>query len=238
MPEEAASGSLGRQQFAAKIIAAYVRRNQVAASEVPALISTVYATLAQLGTAPSSESARTPAVPLRRSVSHEYVVCLECGWRGRTLRRHLMSRHALDPTAYRARWQLPETHLLVSPGYSERRAALARQIGLGRRAPASRLERRPRRASMGSIGVPHRRAPNRRASPRRRVRQRAHIVFLSGNGELNCQIVDLSETGAKLVTDNVLACPEKFQLKPRIGEPNICEVVWRTRDRLGVRFID
>ena len=93
-----------------------------------------------------------PAVPIQRSVQPEYVVCLECGFRGRTLRRHLRVRHGLEVAAYRARWNLSSHHPVTAPDYSARRSAMAKAIGLGRR-PAP-IEPPP--------------APIRRGRPRRR----------------------------------------------------------------------
>ena len=115
-----------------QIVAAYVRRNQVAADALPALISTVHEALGRLGTTlPEPAGERTPAVPVRRSVHRDYVVCIECGWRGQMLRRHIAG-HGLSVEQYRARWNLKPDHPITAPGYSERRSAMARQIGLGR----------------------------------------------------------------------------------------------------------
>jgi predicted transcriptional regulator len=102
----------------------------------------------------------TPAVPIRRSVQSDYVVCIECGFRGQILRRHLRLAHGLDPAAYRVRWKLPADHPIIAPAYSERRATMAKEMGLGRRArdvagsmpapeviappPAQRRGRKPR----------------------------------------------------------------------------------------------
>ena len=135
MPDEESSPSLSRRQLAANIAVAYVRRNQLAVSDIALLISTIRQTLARLGTlgiAPEATSERTPAVSVRRSVHREYVVCLECGWKGKTLGRHLTTSHALSPTAYRARWDLPPDHRLIAAAYSERRSAIAKRLGLGR----------------------------------------------------------------------------------------------------------
>jgi predicted transcriptional regulator len=81
--------------------------------------------------------ALTPAVPIRRSVQHDRVVCLECGFCGQMLRRHLRE-DAFDPGQYRARWKLPFDHPITAPGYSERRSTMAKQIGLGRKAEVPR----------------------------------------------------------------------------------------------------
>jgi predicted transcriptional regulator len=105
------------------------------------LISTVHEAITNLGKpARESEGERTPAVPIRRSVHRDYVVCLECGWRGQMLKRHLTTGHGLSVAQYRARWNLPREHPMTAPGYSERRSSLAKQIGLGRRGKASHEE--------------------------------------------------------------------------------------------------
>ena len=126
MPDEQPS------EFAAKIVAAYLRRNPLPADQLPILILTVHQALAGLG-APTAEPAveRTPAVSIRRSVHRDHVVCLDCGWHGQMLRRHLGTAHGLTVDAYRGRWRLPHDHAMTAPAYSERRSALAKQIGLG-----------------------------------------------------------------------------------------------------------
>jgi predicted transcriptional regulator len=112
------------------------RRASTTARQLRILISTIHQALFGFGK-PSAETETdpTPAVPIRRSVHRDYVVCLECGWRGQTLRRHLTSRHGLSGDQYRARWKLPREHPLTAPGYSERRSGLAKELGLVRLAP-------------------------------------------------------------------------------------------------------
>jgi predicted transcriptional regulator len=133
MPEGPPSALIDRE-LTSKIVAAYVRRNQVGVDQLGALISTVHQALSGLGKPVAEASVeRTPAVPIRRSVHRDYVVCLECGWRGQMLRRHLATGHGLSVDQYRARWNLPREHPITAPGYSERRSGLAKQIGLGRR---------------------------------------------------------------------------------------------------------
>ena len=140
MPEELTPGLLHRD-LTANIVAAYVRRNQVTSDQLATLISTVHVALSGLGKAAAeAEVGRTPAVPIRRSVHRDYVVCLECGWRGQILKRHLATGHGLSVDQYRARWKLPRDHPLTAPGYSERRSGLAKQLGLGRGRSASREE--------------------------------------------------------------------------------------------------
>jgi predicted transcriptional regulator len=140
MPDEPLSPTLDRE-LTTNIVAAYVRRNQIAADQLPTLISTVHQALVGLGKpATETEVDRTPAVPIKRSVHRDYVVCLECGWRAQMLRRHLDTGHGLSVDQYRARWNLPREHPIVAPGYSERRSGLAKQIGLGRGRRVSRQE--------------------------------------------------------------------------------------------------
>lgn len=143
MPDEPPSASINRE-LTTKIVAAYVLRNQVASDQLPVLISTVHQALASLGKQVAEVSGeRIPAVPIRRSVHRDYVVCLECGWRGQMVRRHLATGHGLSVDQYRNRWNLPREHPMVAPGYSERRSSLAKQIGLGRGRRASREEPEP-----------------------------------------------------------------------------------------------
>ncbi len=118
-----------------EIVRSYVAKNSIAIDEIGPLISMVHRTLSGLGggePAPAPEP-RAPAVPIRRSVQPEYVVCLECGFRAKTLRRHLRMQHGLDVAAYRARWNLKPDHPVTAPAYSITRSAMARQLGLGRK---------------------------------------------------------------------------------------------------------
>ena len=132
MPDEVPPPTLDTE-LTTNIVAAYVRRNQIGADQLPVLISTVHLALVGLGKpAPETEVERTPAVPIRQSVHRDYVVCLECGWRGQMLKRHLATGHGLTVEQYRVRWTLPREHPITAPSYSERRSGLAKQIGLGR----------------------------------------------------------------------------------------------------------
>lgn len=117
------------------IVAAYVGRNVVAAGAVPDLIRSVHQALEELaGTAPppAPEERPKPAVPIGRSVQHEYIVCLEDGKRLKMLKRYLRSRYNLSPDEYRRRWGLPPDYPMVAPAYAARRSDFAKQIGLGR----------------------------------------------------------------------------------------------------------
>src|SRR5690242_16146943 len=94
------------QELTAKIVAAYVQRNPVPADQLSALMSMTRAALGSLVILVRQQDELTPAVPIRRSVRHNEVICLECGWGGQMLRRHIGVRHRLTPEKYRRRWQL------------------------------------------------------------------------------------------------------------------------------------
>jgi predicted transcriptional regulator len=120
----------------AEIVSNYVAQNSIGIDQIAGLIATVHRTLSGLGaSAPApAPGPLVPAVPIRRSVQHDHVACLECGFWGKTLRRHLRTAHGLEPAAYRVRWKLPTDHPLTAPVYSERRSTMAKAIGLGRKA--------------------------------------------------------------------------------------------------------
>src|SRR4051812_42966678 len=110
MPDETQTGL---ERDTAEIVSAYVSHHQLPADQVAALIRSVHSALSNLGKAVELEVERVPAVSIRRSVHREYVVCVECGWRGKMLRRHLSSGHGLSPTEYRHRWGLSAEHPLT-----------------------------------------------------------------------------------------------------------------------------
>ena len=161
MADELPSTAADRRELAARIVAAYVRRNEITTDQMPPLIAAVHQALVGLGSPqPIVATTREPAVPIRQSVRRDYVVCLECGWRAQMLRRHISNRHGLTVDAYRTRWKLPHDHALVAPGYSERRSSLAKEAGLGR----TRTEPSDASAASESAVV---------ATPRRRGRPRS-----------------------------------------------------------------
>jgi len=123
----------GLEILVAEIVSSYVKKNQVSPADLPTVITSVYQSLKCLGKAPEPEPVRAPAVPIRRSVHHDFVVCLDCGKRARTLRRHISAIHDLTPDEYRAKWNLQPRHPLTAPGYSDQRSAFAKQVGLGQR---------------------------------------------------------------------------------------------------------
>jgi predicted transcriptional regulator len=148
------------------IVAAYVRHNQIGADQLPVLISTVHLALVGLGKpAPETEIERTPAVTIRQSVHRDYVVCLDCGWRGQMLKRHLATGHGLSVEQYRARWNLPYEHPMTAPSYSERRSGLAKQIGLGRGRGRRASREEPEPVATETVPAPQPRS-RRRGRPR------------------------------------------------------------------------
>jgi len=114
------------QSLVAEIVSSYVRKNYVEPGDLSVVINTVYHSLLSVGKPP----APNPAVRISQSATRNYVVCLDCGWRGKTLTRHIRAKHGLNENDYRARWSLPSTHRLSATAYSEKRSAWAKQLGL------------------------------------------------------------------------------------------------------------
>jgi predicted transcriptional regulator len=121
----------------AQIVAAYVRRQQVPPGELTVLLAQVMSALS-FGQEAQDQAPQQPAVSLRRLIKTDTVTCAECGWTGKSMRRHLTAEHGLTPEAYRAKWGLKTDHPMIAPSYAARRAELARSFGLGSRhvAPA------------------------------------------------------------------------------------------------------
>jgi predicted transcriptional regulator len=119
----------------ANIVTAYTKRNQLPADQLPALIATVHSALASIegGPLPGPAKELVPAAPIGRSVRPEAIICLDCGRRQKTLKRHLMAAHQLTPDAYRQRWGLRQDYPMVAPNYRARRSEMAKSFGLGRR---------------------------------------------------------------------------------------------------------
>jgi len=118
----------------ATIVAAHVRNNAIGTDEVPRLVREVHNTLVQVesGEAASPE-AQNPAVPIKKSVTPNYLVCLEDGRKFKTLKRHLKKAYNMTPQEYREKWGLPETYPMVAPNYAKERSRIAKEIGLGRK---------------------------------------------------------------------------------------------------------
>ncbi|MGI3902378.1 MAG: MucR family transcriptional regulator [Janthinobacterium lividum] len=128
---------LSRVEMTAEIVSAYVEHNSVPVSELPALIKAVHESLDVLSGARKPEvvaEPQQPAVPIKKSLSHDHIVCLEEGRRFKSLKRHLQAEHGLTPDAYRAKWGLGKDYPMVAPAYADARSNLAKTIGLGRKA--------------------------------------------------------------------------------------------------------
>ena len=121
-----------------EIVASFVGNNAVAMSDVPALIASVFQVLSTTGQAEPEQTAAPPmpAVPIKKSVQHDFIVCLEDGKKLKMLKRHLATRYQMTPAEYRQRWGLPRDYPMVAPAYAAQRSELAKQIGLGRKAAA------------------------------------------------------------------------------------------------------
>lgn len=120
--------------FTARIVSAYVTKHKLPLDQLPGLIGQVHAALGGLGNAPEPEQPTekpVPAVPIRKSVHDDYLICLEDGKKFKTLKRHLQVHYAMTPDEYREKWELPKEYPMTAPAYGARRAELARSIGLG-----------------------------------------------------------------------------------------------------------
>jgi len=126
----------------ADMVSAYLSNHNVATQDVPELIRSVHQAIASIstGAAMTSSSAPSakPAVPVKRSVTDAYIVCLEDGLKFKSLKRHLRSAYDMSPEDYRAKWGLPHDYPMVAPNYAEHRSQLAKQIGLGRQKSTKR----------------------------------------------------------------------------------------------------
>ena len=143
------------QRRTSQIVAAYVRKNRIPTDQIAGLINSVHSTLSGLGNEVVEEPPRVPAVSVRRSVRPDHIICIDCGYKGKMLMRHLQSRHGLSVVQYKRRWNLSSDYPMTAPNYSERRSQFAKKIGLGRTpaqpapapAPAPATEKPPRRRS-------------------------------------------------------------------------------------------
>lgn len=115
-----------------EIVAAHVSNNSVTAADLPALINSVYGALTNVGSGKMVAAERPqPAVPIKKSVTDDYIVCLEDGKKLKMLKRHLMSHYNMTPEQYRERWGLPTDYPMTAPNYAAARSNLAKKIGLG-----------------------------------------------------------------------------------------------------------
>ncbi|HUC18276.1 MAG TPA: MucR family transcriptional regulator [Acetobacteraceae bacterium] len=122
----------------AQIVSAHVSNNSVSPDALPALIQDVYRTLVGVGKEALPVEKPLPAVPVKRSVFPDYIVCLEDGKKLKMLKRHLKTAYNMTPEQYRERWGLPPDYPVVAPNYARHRSSLAKKIGLGTKARARR----------------------------------------------------------------------------------------------------
>ena len=130
-------------ELAADIVSAYVSNNSVPTGELPGLISEVHTALMKVGVGAIELPAEAPkpAVPVKKSVTPDYIVCLEDGKKFKSLKRHLRTQYNMTPEQYRERWTLPIDYPMVAPNYAKARSELAKEMGLGQQ------RRKRRRAS-------------------------------------------------------------------------------------------
>lgn len=120
-------------ELTANIVSAYVSNNSVAAADIPALINQVHNALTRVSGGQSDVPAEPlrPAVPVKKSITPEYIVCLEDGKKFKSLKRHLRTQYSMTPEQYRDKWALPPDYPMVAPNYAAARSQLAKQMGLG-----------------------------------------------------------------------------------------------------------
>ncbi|MDM8347039.1 MucR family transcriptional regulator [Pseudochrobactrum sp. sp1633] len=118
------------------LVSAYVSNNPVPLADLPSLIEQVHQALSNLETGVKTsppEEKPVPAVPIKKSITPDYLICLENGKKFKSLKRHLSSQHGMTPDEYRAKWNLPADYPMVAPGYAAARSQLAKEMGLGRK---------------------------------------------------------------------------------------------------------
>jgi predicted transcriptional regulator len=120
-------------KMSADIVSAYVAANTVTPQDIPVLLRNVYATLQQLAGEGAATAAPTqdPAVSVKKSITPDFIVCLEDGKKFKSLKRHLRTRYGMSPDQYRAKWGLPHDYPMVAPNYAKERSNLAKRMGLG-----------------------------------------------------------------------------------------------------------
>jgi predicted transcriptional regulator len=118
-------------ELTANIVSAYVSNNTVPAADIPALISQIHSALSRVSSGDATSEPLRPAVSVKRSVTPEYIVCLEDGKKFKSLKRHLRTQYNMTPEQYREKWDLPPDYPMVAPHYAAARSQLAKQMGLG-----------------------------------------------------------------------------------------------------------
>jgi predicted transcriptional regulator len=148
MAEQATS--VNHLELAADIVSAYVSKNSLPSTELPALINSVHGALTRIASGQVEEApvALTPAVPVKKSVTPDYIVCLEDGKKFKSLKRHLRTQYSMTPEQYREKWGLPADYPMVASNYAKTRSELARSMGLGQQ------RRKDKTAGEGSAAGP------------------------------------------------------------------------------------
>src|SRR3954470_11272816 len=155
MSDQVAADLLG---LTAQIVSAHVSRNPIQTDALPSLIQSVSRSLSTAGEGEAAPAAtQAPAVPIKKSVFPDYIVCLEDGKKLKMLKRHLQTSYGLSPEAYRAKWSLPRDYPMVAPNYAATRSTLAKSIGLGRKpasapTPETEVQKLPARRARGAKG--------------------------------------------------------------------------------------
>ncbi len=145
MPIDLTESDADLLAMTADIVSAYVSNNPLPASELARVIADTYAAVSKLRGAPESqpEEKRAPAIPIKKSVTPDFIICLEDGKKFKSLKRHIGTHYNLTPDAYRAKWGLPADYPMVAPNYAAARSQLALASGLGRKAVAPATETSP-----------------------------------------------------------------------------------------------
>ena len=120
-------------EMTADIVSAYVGNNTVSAETLPSLIASIHAALSGVSNGPveAEPEPKEPAVPIRKSIAPDFLICLEDGRKFKSLKRHLRTKYDMSPEEYRAKWNLPKDYPMVAPNYAKARSELAKQMGLG-----------------------------------------------------------------------------------------------------------
>ena len=120
-------------EMTADIVSAYVGNNSVSAETLPSLIASIHAALSGVSSGPveAEPEPKEPAVPIRKSIAPDFLICLEDGRKFKSLKRHLRTKYDMSPEEYRAKWGLPKDYPMVAPNYAKARSELAKSMGLG-----------------------------------------------------------------------------------------------------------
>ncbi|MHA7856694.1 MAG: Ros/MucR family transcriptional regulator [Henriciella sp.] len=119
-------------EYASDIVSAYVSNNPIQSEELPNLIRDVHSTLKELKASNGAQVTPEPAIPIKKSITDDFLICLEDGKKFKSLKRHLRSKYGMSPEEYREKWGLPYDYPMVAPSYARKRSALAKEMGLGK----------------------------------------------------------------------------------------------------------